>query len=180
MLIIRGSKLYYTASGIITHVGDRPGQRLREDSLYASTCFEHYVLIITRSKLYYTASDIITLCRWPSRAKVERGLSQPVHRTATYGCDDTRCCIIQFNLLMMSTIVLETCRGTERVLSQPLPRTVTYMCDDTRCCIIQFNLLMMSTIVLETCRGTERVLSQPLPRTVTYRYDDTRCCITQI
>ena len=27
--------------------------------LYASTCFEHYVLII-RSKLYYTASGIIT------------------------------------------------------------------------------------------------------------------------
>jgi len=29
--------------------------------LYASTCFEHYVLIIRRSKLYYTASGIITL-----------------------------------------------------------------------------------------------------------------------
>ena len=28
--------------------------------LYASTCFEHYVLIIRRSKLYYTASVIIT------------------------------------------------------------------------------------------------------------------------
>jgi len=32
-----------------------------------------------------------------------RDLSQPVHRTATYRCDDTRCCIIQFDLLMMST-----------------------------------------------------------------------------
>ena len=42
--------------------------------LYASKCFEHYVLIIIkRSKLYYTASDIITLCRWPSGAQVERG-----------------------------------------------------------------------------------------------------------
>ena len=29
-------------------------------SLYASTCFEHYVLIIRRSKLYYTASGIVT------------------------------------------------------------------------------------------------------------------------
>ena len=28
--------------------------------LYASTCFEHYVLIIRRSKFYYTASGIIT------------------------------------------------------------------------------------------------------------------------
>jgi len=27
--------------------------------LYASTCFEHYVLIIRRSKLYYTASGIV-------------------------------------------------------------------------------------------------------------------------
>ena len=41
--------------------------------LYASTCFEHYVLIIRRSKFYYTASGIITLCRWPSGAQVERG-----------------------------------------------------------------------------------------------------------
>ena len=60
--------------------------------LYASTCFEHYVLIIRRSKLYYTASGIVT---------PEGG--RPVHRTATYRCDDTRCCIIQFDLLMMST-----------------------------------------------------------------------------
>ena len=36
-------------------------------------------------------------CRWPSGAQVESGLfSQLVHRTATYRCDDTRCCIIQF------------------------------------------------------------------------------------
>ena len=28
--------------------------------MYASTCFEHYVLTIRRSKLYYTASGIIT------------------------------------------------------------------------------------------------------------------------
>ena len=31
MLIIRRSKLYYTASGIITPVGGRPVHRLRED-----------------------------------------------------------------------------------------------------------------------------------------------------
>ena len=89
-------------------VGGRPVHRLREDSsIYlfininqldalnfiirlfeASTCFEHNVLIIRRAKLYYTASGIIT--------QVERGLSQPVHRMATYRCDDTRDCIIQF------------------------------------------------------------------------------------
>jgi len=32
------------------------------------------------------------------------------HGTATYRCDDTRCCIIKFYLLMMSTTVFETCR----------------------------------------------------------------------
>ena len=53
------------------------------------------VLIIRRSKLYYTASGIVTLCRWPSGAQVEGGLSQPVHN---------------FDL-RMSTTVLETCRG---------------------------------------------------------------------
>ena len=31
MPITRGSKLYYTASGIITPVGGRPVQKLRED-----------------------------------------------------------------------------------------------------------------------------------------------------
>ena len=46
VLIIRRSKFYYTASGIITP--------------HASTCFEHHVLIIRRSKFYYTASGIIT------------------------------------------------------------------------------------------------------------------------
>jgi len=33
MLIIRRSKLYYTASGIVTPVGGRPVHRLREDWL---------------------------------------------------------------------------------------------------------------------------------------------------
>ena len=36
---------------------------------------------------------------WPSGAQVERGLdpvlSQPVHRTVTYRCDDTRGCVVQ-------------------------------------------------------------------------------------
>jgi len=36
--------------------------------------------------------------RWPSHAQVEREpvLSQPVHETATYRCDDTRGCVVQF------------------------------------------------------------------------------------
>ena len=52
---------------------------------HASTCFEQHVLIIRRSKLYYIASGII----------IPVG-GRPVHRTATYKCDDTKCCVIQF------------------------------------------------------------------------------------
>ena len=61
--------------------------------LHASTCFKH--VLIVRSKLYYTASGIITPIggRPVHRLKV---LSQPVHRTATYRCDDTRGYIVQF------------------------------------------------------------------------------------
>jgi len=35
-------------------------------------------------KLYCTASGIVTVCRSPSGAQVERVLSHPAHRTATY------------------------------------------------------------------------------------------------
>ena len=66
----------------------------------ASTCFEHHVLIIRRSKLYYTASGII---------KPIGG--RPVHRTATYRCDDIICCIISFSPPDDEHMVLETCRG---------------------------------------------------------------------
>jgi len=64
VLIITRSKLYYTASGIITSIGGRPVHRLRED--------------------------------WLECMAFQPVLSQPVHGTVTYRCDDTRSCIIQF------------------------------------------------------------------------------------
>jgi len=64
--------------------------------LYASTCFEQYVLIIRWSKLYYTASGIVT----PAGGR-------PVHRLG----EDPRCCIIQFWPPGNEHTVLETCRG---------------------------------------------------------------------
>jgi len=67
--------------------------------LYTSTCFEHYVLIISRSKLYYTASGIVTPVGGRQVHRLREDLfflSQPVHWMATYSCDDTRSCIIQF------------------------------------------------------------------------------------
>ena len=51
MLLLRRSKLYYTASGIITPIGGRPVHRLREDWLE----WDHNY-------------------RWPSGAQVERGM----------------------------------------------------------------------------------------------------------
>ena len=52
--------------------------------------FRAHVLIVRRAKLYYTVSGIIT-----------RIGGRPVHRLkedgkATYMCDDSRDCIIQF------------------------------------------------------------------------------------
>ena len=41
VLIIRRSKLYYTASGIITPIGGRPVHRLREDCLKLCTGRPH-------------------------------------------------------------------------------------------------------------------------------------------
>jgi len=64
VLIIRRSKLHYTASGIITPIGGRLVHRLREEG---SIIRELYTV-----------------------------LSQPVHETATYRCDDTRGCVKQF------------------------------------------------------------------------------------
>ena len=54
---------------------------------HASTCFEQSAhrqeAKIVLCSLWYHHTY-----RWPSRA-------QPVHRTATYRCDDTRGCIVQ-------------------------------------------------------------------------------------
>ena len=47
--------------------------------------FRAHVLIVRRAKLYYTVSGIIKLIG-----------GRPVHRTATYRCNDTRDCVIQF------------------------------------------------------------------------------------
>jgi len=71
------------------------------------------VLIIRRSKLYYTASGIVAPAgsRPVHRLREARVLSQLVHRTATYRCDDSRCCIIRFWPPDDEHIVLETCGG---------------------------------------------------------------------
>ena len=58
----------------------------------SSTCAHHQEVKIALHCLWYHHTY-----RWPSRAQVERGvLSQPVQETATYRCDDTRGCVMQF------------------------------------------------------------------------------------
>ena len=66
MLIIRRSKLYYTASGIVTLCRWPSGAQFIISLLYSSTCFEHRCAHQQEVKLYYTASGIVTFCRWPS------------------------------------------------------------------------------------------------------------------
>jgi len=58
--------------------------------------FQANVLIIRRSKLYNTASCIITPIGGRLMHSLREVLSQTVHETATYRCDDTRGCILQF------------------------------------------------------------------------------------
>ena len=57
----------------------------------SSTCAHHQEVEIVLYSIWYHH-----IYRWPFRTQVERELSQTAHRTATYRCDDTRCCIIQF------------------------------------------------------------------------------------
>ena len=57
----------------------------------SSTCAHRQEVKIALHSLWYHHTY-----RWPSRAQVEWVLPQPVHETATYTCDDTRGCVMQF------------------------------------------------------------------------------------
>ena len=59
--------------------------------MFRALCAHHQEVKIELYSIWYHHT-----CWWLSGAQVERGLSQPAHQTATYRCDDTRCCIIQF------------------------------------------------------------------------------------
>ena len=65
------------------------------------------MLNIRRSKLYFTASGIVTLCWWPSGAQVAHLITG---RPPT-GVTIPDAVKYNFDLLMLSTIVLEKCRG---------------------------------------------------------------------
>ena len=59
--------------------------------------------------------DVKTVLANPQSHAFQPVLSQPVHRTATYRCDDTRGCIIQFWPPDDEHMLLETCRGINRL-----------------------------------------------------------------
>jgi len=58
--------------------------------LHVSSTFLHHLEV----KIALHSLRFHHTYRWPSRAQVERGLV--VHQTATYRCDDTRGCVMQF------------------------------------------------------------------------------------
>jgi len=62
-------------------------------SLHVSSTFAHHQEVkIALHCLWYHHTY-----RWPSDALVESGVRcKPVHETATYRCDDTRGCVMQF------------------------------------------------------------------------------------
>jgi len=55
--------------------------------VFRALCAHHQEVKILLHSIWYHHT-----CRWPSGAQVESG-PQTVQGTATYICDDTRCCI---------------------------------------------------------------------------------------
>jgi len=65
VLVIQRSKLYYTASGIITPVGGRPVHRLREDSL--NMCTGRPPIGVTISDSVQYNFDLLLMSTWCSK-----------------------------------------------------------------------------------------------------------------
>jgi len=67
------------------------------------------MLIFRRSNFIITASGIVTLCKRLYSTPFEN--SQPAYCTAVYRETIPDAVIIQFDLLKISIVLLETCRG---------------------------------------------------------------------
>ena len=77
----------------------------------SSTCFEQTRAHHQEVNRINTASGIVTLCKWPSGTQVEQFLLDLHTGRPLTESDYTRRCINTIDLLMMSTCLLETCRG---------------------------------------------------------------------
>jgi len=83
VLVTTGSKLCYTASGIITPVGGLPVHRLRDDSTNSCYIIRFIICLYMFRALcaHHQTVETVLYSIW-------------YHHTC--GFDDTRCCIIQF------------------------------------------------------------------------------------
>ena len=68
------------------------------------------MLIFRRSYCIITASGIVALCKRPYSTPVESALNRRTIQPFT-GSDDIICCYNTIDLLKMSIVPLETCRG---------------------------------------------------------------------
>ena len=98
--------------------------QLNAQFFYFSTiCMLHYapqnvsnstLLILRRANCITTASGIVTLCKQPYSMQVESGLI-PLSTCILYRCLQRvtipEAVVIQFVLLRMSSVLLETCSG---------------------------------------------------------------------
>ena len=70
------------------------------------------LLILRRTNCFTTATGIVTLCKQQYSMRVESGLS-PLSTRILYGCLQRvtipEAVVIQLVLLMMSSVLLETC-----------------------------------------------------------------------
>jgi len=74
------------------------------------------MLIFRRTNCITAASGIVTLCKWPYSMPVESGLQSALNRHTVLYAHLQRvmvpdAAVIQFVLLKMSIVLLETCRG---------------------------------------------------------------------
>ena len=70
------------------------------------------LLIIRRTNCITTASGIVTLCKQPYSMRVDSRLLSALHPHTVrlfVKRDDTEAVVIQLVLLMMSSVLLETC-----------------------------------------------------------------------
>jgi hypothetical protein len=75
--------------------------------LQSSTCFEQRHAHHQEVSCTNTASGIVTLCKWPSSMQVSTCIPDSHLQRMTI----PDAVLIQFDFLMMSTTLLETCRG---------------------------------------------------------------------
>jgi len=100
----------------------------------SSTCFEETRTHHQEINCIITASGIVTFCKWPSGMQVEQFLLHlhtellDLHTGRPLTESDYTRCINTIDLLMMSTCLLETCRGLKQTyyIKEFCVKLVTY------------------------------------------------------